>query len=459
MHRCAVFHKSGRNFPGEFVLRTKDGKIFFTGQPPRFSPAAGEGSGARREIGKIGKNFPYIVKSASVWCGNFALSKRRDGEGDGRERCPCARSGSCGGNRDGRTITVMKIEGFMKKLLWIPLLLTVLTTAACGGADDGPFAPGQPSQPETPGKPGGDDDEPAEPLPGGRGRSLVLYCSRTGNTERVARQIRTVLDCDMLEVEPAVPYEDDYNAMLERAQEELAAIRQGDYPAVATYVEHFDDYDTVFVGYPIWYGSMVSPMQAFLYAHASELAGKRIALFATSGSSGVSASVGEARSLCPDAEFTEVLHLTQNTLEETEPRVTAWLERLEANDNDSEEPMQTNTLELTVEGSTFTATLEENSSTQALKERLAQGPLSIRMSDYGDMEKVGSLGISLPRNDRQTTTGPGDLILYQGDSFVIYYDTNSWNFTRLGRVDGVATREEMLDLLGGVGEITVTLSL
>ena len=54
---------------------------------------------------------------------------------------------------------------------------------------------------------------------------------------------------------------------------------------------------------------------------------------------------------------------------------------------------------------------------------------------------------------------PGDLILYQGDSFVIYYDTNSWNFTRLGRVDGVATREEMLDLLGGVGEITVTLSL
>jgi len=66
MHRCAVFHKSGRNFPGEFVLRTKDGKIFFTGQPPRFSPAAGEGSGAGREIGKIGKNFPYIVKSASV---------------------------------------------------------------------------------------------------------------------------------------------------------------------------------------------------------------------------------------------------------------------------------------------------------------------------------------------------------------------------------------------------------
>lgn len=80
------------------------------------------------------------------------------------------------------------------------------------------------------------------------------------------------------------------------------------------------------------------------------------------------------------------------------------------------------------------------------------------MDDYGDMEKVGSLGFSLPRNDRQTTTSPGDLILYQGNSFVIYYDTNSWNFTRLEKVDGVSSRNEMLDLLGGKGEVTVTLS-
>lgn len=72
---------------------------------------------------------------------------------------------------------------------------------------------------------------------------------------------------------------------------------------------------------------------------------------------------------------------------------------------------------------------------------------------------MGSLGFSLPRNDRQTTTSPGDLILYQGNSFVIYYDTNSWNFTRLGKVDGVSSRNEMLDLLGGKGEVTVTLSL
>ena len=75
-------------------------------------------------------------------------------------------------------------------------------------------------------------------------------------------RIRTALDCDMIEVEPQMPYENDYNAMLERAQEELAAIEQGRYPAVGTSVDSFDGYDIVFVGYPIWYGSMATPMQA-----------------------------------------------------------------------------------------------------------------------------------------------------------------------------------------------------
>lgn len=129
-------------------------------------------------------------------------------------------------------------------------------------------------------------------------------------------------------------------------------------------------------------------------------------------------------------------------------------------DNDEKgEIMEKNKIKLTVNGKSFTATLEENSSAEALRQLLEKGDLSIRMNDYGDMEKVGSLGTSLPRNDRQTTTQPGDLILYLGNSFVIYYDTNFWNFTRLGRLDGVSTRQEVLELLGGKGDITVTLSV
>ena len=129
------------------------------------------------------------------------------------------------------------------------------------------------------------------------------------------------------------------------------------------------------------------------------------------------------------------------------------------NNDNSNENMESRTIQLTVNDRTFTARLEKNSSAEALITRLAEGDIQIRMDDYGNMEKVGSLGFSLPRNDRQTTTSPGDLILYQGNSFVIYYDTNSWNFTRLGHVNGVTTREQMLELLGGEGEITITLSL
>lgn len=132
----------------------------------------------------------------------------------------------------------------MKRYDWSHFTGCRPSTAACGGSDREPFTPGQP---ETPEQPGGDDNgEPDTPAPGGNGRYLVLYASRTNNTGRVAQLIQTTLGCDLLEVEPETPYDNDYNAMLERSQEELAAIRQGDYPPVKTTVENFDDYDMIF---------------------------------------------------------------------------------------------------------------------------------------------------------------------------------------------------------------------
>lgn len=119
--------------------------------------------------------------------------------------------------------------------------------------------------------------------------------------------------------------------------------------------------------------------------------------------------------------------------------------------------MEDNTMKITVGDTAFTAVLADNSSAEALKELLAEGPLTIDMSDYGNMEKVDPIGTSLPRNDEQITTGAGDIILYQGNSLVIYYDTNSWNFTMIGKIDGV-TREELLDAFGN-GGVTVTFSL
>lgn len=127
--------------------------------------------------------------------------------------------------------------------------------------------------------------------------------------------------------------------------------------------------------------------------------------------------------------------------------------------NENQDPMKNNTLRVSVNGRSFTATLLDNAATEALKERLAQGTVTLRMDDYGDMEKVGSLGFSLPRNDSRTTTAPGDIVLYQGNSIVIFYGSNTWSYTRLGKVDGVSSREQMLERWGAAGSADVTLSL
>lgn len=124
---------------------------------------------------------------------------------------------------------------------------------------------------------------------------------------------------------------------------------------------------------------------------------------------------------------------------------------------DANTDVEEDVMKITVGNTTITATLADNSSAVALKELLMEGPLTINMSDYGNMEKVGPIGTSLPQNNEQITTGAGDIILYQGNSLVIYYDTNSWNFTRLGKI-GEVTQEELKAILGE-GDVTVTLTL
>lgn len=110
---------------------------------------------------------------------------------------------------------------------------------------------------------------------------------------------------------------------------------------------------------------------------------------------------------------------------------------------------------ITVNGKTLTAALYDNSSARALVELLKKEAVTIEMHDYGNFEKVGDLPVSLPRNDAQTNTDAGDLILYQGKSFVMYYDKNSWNFTPLGKIKGI-TKAELKALLGK-GNVTAVL--
>ncbi|MDD3810171.1 MAG: cyclophilin-like fold protein [Erysipelotrichaceae bacterium] len=114
-------------------------------------------------------------------------------------------------------------------------------------------------------------------------------------------------------------------------------------------------------------------------------------------------------------------------------------------------------MKITVGDTVLEVAVESNSSTAALLARLEQGPVTISMRDYGNIEKVGNLGFNLPQNNEMMNTRAGDVILYQGNSFVIYYDTNAWSLTPIGKVSNVAP-EKLKDILKG-DRIIATLSL
>lgn len=127
-------------------------------------------------------------------------------------------------------------------------------------------------------------------------------------------------------------------------------------------------------------------------------------------------------------------------------------ENTESNETQEETAMQMN---VNVNGSDFTATLEQNTAVDSLVEMLRDGPLTLELSDYAGFEKVGPLGTSLPTSNQQTTTQAGDIVLYQGDQIVMFYGSNSWSYTRLGHIDDLTVWEEAL----GSGDVTVTFSL
>lgn len=155
-------------------------------------------------------------------------------------------------------------------------------------------------------------------------------------------------------------------------------------------------------------------------------------------------------------EFGGILDWTGEVVTETVPEDPApEAEQPEPVEDPAVVPASLPVLVIEANGHTFYAALEDNSSAEALVEKLGDGSLELSLHDYGNFEKVGLLPWSLPRNDSTITTSPGDVILYQGNEITVYYDENTWSFTRMAKIDG-ATREDLLDAFGP-GEVTVTL--
>lgn len=103
----------------------------------------------------------------------------------------------------------------------------------------------------------------------------------------------------------------------------------------------------------------------------------------------------------------------------------------------------------------FTATLEDNVATRELVKRMEKGPIPIDMDDYSGFEKVGSLGKSLPTDNQQMTTQAGDIVLYNGNQIVLFYGSNSWDYTKIGRIDDLSGWEDAL----GTDSITAVFSI
>ena len=118
-----------------------------------------------------------------------------------------------------------------------------------------------------------------------------------------------------------------------------------------------------------------------------------------------------------------------------------------------------NKMYITIDGQTQSVTLVENAATQALVERLHQAPVSITLNSSGGFEIWGPLGFSLPESDQQITAQPGDVILYNGSNICMFYGTNSWSYTRLGKIDGLSESELRTFLKAGERNIGVVLSL
>ena len=100
---------------------------------------------------------------------------------------------------------------------------------------------------------------------------------------------------------------------------------------------------------------------------------------------------------------------------------------------------------------------EDNQAVEALRDMAKDGNVTIQMSMYGGFEQVGSIGQSLPRDDKQTTTSSGDIVLYSGNQIVVFYGSNSWSYTRLGHISD-KDEAEMADLLSN-GDVTITISM
>ncbi len=279
-------------------------------------------------------------------------------------------------------------------------------------------------------------------------KTLVAYFSRTNNTEKIADDIVELTGAERYEMSAKVPYSDAdirYQDSECRANQEQ---NDKDFRTeIAEMPENLDAYDTIFLGYPIWWGEEPRIIDTFLEAY--DFSEKTVIPFCTSGSSGIGQSEKRIASLVPIGRQLTGRRFAASASKDS---VSEWMDSLDP----APQEQEVKSMQITVNGKTLTASIADNEAGKALAELLGKGDLTLSLSEYGGFEKVGALPQALPKSDTQIKTEAGDIMLYQGNQMTIFYGSNSWSYTPLGKIE-YATAAELKEIFG-TGDVTVKLS-
>ncbi len=296
---------------------------------------------------------------------------------------------------------------------------------------------------------------------GNAGKTLVVYYSYTGNCRDIVNALTHQIQADVLEIQPAekgLKYEANGYAL---GTQLLNAIKANpndanSYPAIDPVTTSLSDYQNIIIVTPLWWSQMAAIMQTYLFNYGPQMAGKSISMIVSSASSGISGVVADCKRLVPDAVWMgNALWINNSNRKNTVSLVQDWLKTL----NFAEEQTAMNKMYITIDGQTKSVTLVDNAATRAMVEKLQQAPVTVTLNSSGGFEIWGSLGFSLPTSDQQMTAQPGDVILYNGSNICLFYGSNSWSYTRLGKIEGLSESELRSFLKAGNSNISVTLSL
>ena len=306
------------------------------------------------------------------------------------------------------------------------------------------------------------DDEAKAATVQEAGKTLVVYYSYTNNCHEIVTSLTSQIQADVMRIEPAdktQKYEANNYAIGTALLNAIKAAPNdaASYPAIdPVSITDLSQYQNIIIVTPLWWSQMAAIMQTYLFNYSSQMAGKHVALIVSSHSSGINGVVADAERLVKNVTWMgNALWINASNHNNRASLIQNWLPTL----NFAEKQTTMSKMYITIDGQMLRATLADNTSVQALMEALKQAPITYEAHDYGDFEKVGPLGQSFPENNESITTEPGDIILYQGSNLCLYYDTNTWTFTRIGKIEGKTQAELKQILKAGQGNITVTLSL